>query len=761
MNREPATHAAERARIRVRGLVQGVGFRPFVFGLAERHGLTGWVRNDDAGVLVEVQGPETERFVAALGTEAPPLARIDAVELERVAAHPGETGFAILPSDKAAHVSTAIGADAAPCDACLRELFDPTDRHYRYAFVNCTHCGPRFTITRRLPYDRAQTSMASFTMCDDCAREYHDPRDRRFHAQPVACPRCGPRLSTSVEQIVADLLAGRSVAIKGVGGYQIACDARSAAAVDRLRRTKERGDKPFAVLVANVASARRLAAVGREEASLLASRARPIVLLPRRLDGHLAAAIAPGLGTVGLVLPASPLHWLLFHEALGRPAGTGWLEEPCDVAFVMTSANRGGEPLVVDDADARALSTAGIVDGVASHDRTIEVRADDPVVRVVAGAAVAVRRGRGQVPEGIALARGGPCVLGVGGFLKNAVCVTRGDRAFLSQHVGDLDDGRSVRFFEETIAHLCAILEVEPVAVAHDLHPDFASTGWAEASGLRRVPVQHHHAHVAAVLAEHGRAGPALGLALDGTGLGTDGTAWGGELLALDGPRFERVGHLAPLPMPGGDRAAREPWRMAAAALFALGRRAELATRWGKRGAELGALLERNVRCPAATGLGRWFDAAAGLLGVCERAGYEGEAPMRLESLVRTPRVVDGGFRIDGGLVDLLPLLDAIRGMDPVHGAEAFHGTVARALVELALPALTSRRLGSIAVGGGCAVNAPLVAALVDGFRAAGIEVLLPARAPAGDGGLALGQAWVAQQVLADPRLDPPDPPSR
>jgi hydrogenase maturation protein HypF len=512
-----------------------VGFRPFVYGLAERCQLTGWVKNDDAGVLLEVEGHGLDGFLVALRTELPPLARIDAVEVEHVAPRARDEGFAILASERGARVSTGIGADAAPCKACLAECFDPRDRRYRYPFLNCTHCGPRFTITRTLPYDRAQTSMASFPMCGACELEYHDPRDRRFHAQPTACPSCGPALSRPVEEIVERLRAGEIVAIKGLGGFHLACDATNHDVVSRLRRAKQRDGKPFAVMVAGVASARELVCLGDGEATWLSSVRRPIVL-SRRLEGDLRLApdVAPGLAWLGVMLPSSPLHYLLFHEAAGRPTGTDWLESAQPFALVMTSANPGGEPLVTDDEDA-ARRLQGICDTIVGHDRDIVVRCDDPVVRIVSGAPLVVRRGRGFVPDGIDLPREVPSVLAAGAFLKNAVCLTRGGRAYLSQHIGDMDNAETYRFFEESIRHLQRILDVEPVAVAHDLHPDFLSTEYALGLGIPCVPVQHHHAHLAAVLVEHGLEGPHVGLALDGTGLGTDGQAWGGSSCASTG----------------------------------------------------------------------------------------------------------------------------------------------------------------------------------------------------------------------------------
>ena len=769
-----------RIRVRVRGQVQGVGFRPYVYALARAHGLTGWVLNDGEGVLLEAQGAEVARFLAALPAQAPPLARIDAVEPVEVPSISGETDFAIRASDPTRRVTTAVTADAAVCPACLAELFDPADRRYRYPFLNCTHCGPRFTITRRLPYDRPQTAMAAFPLCPACDAEYHDPADRRFHAQPTACPACGPRLSHSIEEVLAALKAGGIVAIKGLGGFHLACDAFDHAAVERLRRVKQRNGKPFALMVANTASAERFVEVGETERALLEGVARPVVLLRRRTcplpnpppltlgreiepapaqagEGgahatgvggrgqHLSPDIAPDLAWLGVMLPYTPIHYLLFHEAARRPNGTAWLEAPQDLVLVMTSANPGGEPLAIDDEEARRRLD-GIADLIVGHDRAIVVRADDSVVRVLAGAPAFIRRARGYVPMPIRLPHAVPPVLGVGAHLKAAVCVTRGAEAFLSQHVGDLDNAATVGFLEETVEHLLHILEVEPVAVAHDLHPDLQSTRFAERLGLPLVPVQHHHAHVAAVLAEHGVTGPALGLALDGFGLGADGGAWGGEMLLVDGPRFMRLGHLAPLAQPGGDAAARQPWRMAAAALARMGRADEIVPRLGAHGPAGGVrrMIETGVNTPQTTSCGRWFDAACGLLGVRAVAGYEGEAPMALESLVRHPRVAEGAWTVAGGVLDLAPLLGRLLQVNAAEGADLFHGTLVAALVDWTMPELAARRLDRIALSGGCLMNAVLAEGLAAAFAARGVTALLPRKAPANDGGLSLGQAWVA-----------------
>lgn len=745
------SHDDERLRIRVRGRVQGVGFRPHVHALAQRFGLTGWVLNDPQGVLIEVQGAATAAFRTALSDEAPPLARIDSVVCETVPPLPGEGSFAIRHSESAGAITTGIGPDAAVCPACLAELFDPADRRYRYAFLNCTHCGPRYTITRRLPYDRPQTAMAGFPLCPDCMAEYRDPADRRFHAQPTACPTCGPRLSHPPEDILAALRDGRIVAIKGLGGFHLACDATRADAVERLRRVKQRNGKPFALMVANPESAARHVRMDADERRLLEGVARPIVLLRRRADApELAPDIAPGLAWLGVMLPYTPLHYLLFHEAAGRPDGTGWLREPQDLTLVMTSANPGGEPLAIGNGEARDR-LAGIADLIVDHDRDIVIRADDSVVRKLAGAPAFLRRGRGHVPEPIRLARAVPPILAVGGHLKATICVTRGDEAFLSQHIGDLDNAATLGFLEETVAHLLHILGVEPVAVAHDKHPDFQSTRFAERTGLPAVAVQHHHAHVAAVMAEHRIEGPALGLALDGFGLGEGGGSWGGEMLLVDGMRSERLGGLAPLAQPGGDVAARQPWRMAAAALVRMGRGDEVVPRFAGHGPAEGVrrMVERGINAPLTSSCGRWFDAACGLLGVRAVAGFEGEAPMALESLVRRPRVAAGAWRIEGGDLDLTPLLERLLSVtDAVEGAELFHGTLAAALVDWTLPVLHAHGLDRVVLSGGCLMNAVLAAELAAGFRAVGVEPLLPRLAPANDGGLSLGQAWAASFAL-------------
>ncbi|BBF94001.1 carbamoyltransferase HypF [Blastochloris tepida] len=735
-----------REAIRLRGIVQGVGMRPFVFALAERFKLAGFVRNDANGVSIEVEGSALDAFAAALKAEAPPLARIDA--LERTPIPPrGAQGFGIARSGEGM-AATGIPADAAVCSACLDDLFDPRSRFHLYPFVTCTQCGPRYTITRRVPYDRANTSMTGFAMCPACTHAYHDPHDRRFHAETLACPDCGPKLSHAIPDIAAALKAGRIVALKGIGGFHLMCDATNEAAVSELRRRKARDAKPFAVMVANAPSLDLFAQVDAPHRALAAAPARPIVLMPSR-PGTLAPSVAPRLSQVGLVLPYAPVHHLLFHALAGQPADGAWRGSPQPFALVATSANPGGEPLVVDDEDAQRR-LAAIADIIVTHDRPILMRADDSVMSIIDGAPAFLRRARGFVPEPIDLGTDGPCVLGVGCHLKATVTLTRGREAFVSQHVGDLDSAETLRFHRETIAHLMAVLDVRPDLVGCDLHPDCASTRFAETLGLPLARVQHHAAHIAAIGAEHGRRGPLLGAALDGYGYGDDGGNWGGELMMVEGPSWRRLGHLAPLALPGGDRAAREPWRMAVAALHATGRLDEAVSRFAH--IPLAAALATRVTvAPTTTSLGRLFDAVAGLLGLRTHQEHEGQAAMELEALVETPCALDGGFTLVGGILDFRPLLAVLaeNSRDARAGAELFHGTLIEGLAAWIAEAAARHGHTAIALGGGCLVNRVLADGLASALRARGLKPLLARAVPCNDGGLSLGQAAVARAVVA------------
>lgn len=763
-------------RLRVSGIVQGVGFRPYVWHLARELQLAGWVRNDASGVEILLEGEAglIEAFTQRLPADVPPLAEVRELSWTDAPAS-GELADFSIGESGAGRAATVIGPDTGVCPDCLTEMFDSVDRRWRHAFINCTHCGPRYTLTRGLPYDRAQTSMAAFPLCADCEREYRDPANRRFHAEPTACPVCGPTLSLvapdgqaiACADPVADTLrrlcAGQIVAIKGLGGFHLACDARNAEAVRRLRERKQRDEKPFAVMAANLASITEWIAMDEREAAMLQSPERPICLL-RKLPGADDAfpGIAPGLAWLGVMLPYTPVHWLLFHSAAGEPAGTAWMSQPQDLVLVMTSANPNGEPLAIDNDEAVAR-LADIADALLLHDRDIVVRCDDSVVRradePTRPAVQFIRRARGHTPRAIRLPRSGPSVLALGGYLKNTVCVTRGDEAFVSQHIGGLDNPAACGMLAEVTQHLLDILQVTPAAVAHDLHPDCFSSGHAHTLaaqwGVPAVAVQHHHAHIAAVAAEHGVCGPLLGLALDGVGLGSDGSAWGGELLHVVGDRFSRLGHLATLPLPGGDKAAKEPWRMAAAALHGLGRGEEIAQRFPAQPAaqQLDQLLQRKLHCPPSSSLGRWFDAAAGLLGVREVMAYEGQAAMLLEGLAEQAGAVaawkDGYVLHDDGRLDLLPLLARLADeTDPVRGAGLFHATLVEALADWTERAARSQGLHTVALGGGCFLNAILSRGLRQRLGARGLTVLEARQVPPNDGGLSLGQAWVAMQTI-------------
>ncbi len=765
MHAHLAARILTRRRVRVSGQVQGVGFRPFVYRLAQELGLSGWVRNCGAGVEIEVQGSaaEVESLLYRLRLEPPPLARIAEVTAENVDPEP-QHGFSILESETGA-IATRIAPDTAICRECLAELFTPGDRRHRYPFINCTHCGPRYTIAARLPYDRAHTSMAKFPQCPECLAEYRNPADRRFHAEANACPACGPQMALldaagtpaatddALSAAVARLQAGEILAVKGLGGFHLMCDAKNPAAVARLRERKAREEKPFAVMALNAASLADLAHCNAAELALLQGAERPIVLIEK--TGELQG-VADGLPEFGAMLPYTPLHYLLFHEAAGRPAGRAWLDEPLPFLLVCTSANPGGEPLVHRSEEA-VLRLRGIADGFLVHDRDILVRADDSVLRLSGQAPAFVRRGRGYTPAPIGLGISGPPVLAVGGFFKNAICATRGGEAFLSQHVGELDNAATCVALEQTVEHLLNVLEIEPELVVHDLHPDFFSSrfaaNYAARRGIPALAVQHHHAHIGAVAAEHGIDEPVLGLALDGVGLGTDGAAWGGELLRVDGAKMERLGHLFPLALPGNDRAAREPWRMASAALSALGRGGEIPARFAEPSAPmLAELLERGRNVAQTSSCGRLFDAAAGLLGVKSRSGFEGQAAMLLEGMAtRHGRTapLEGGFVIDGGTLSFLPLLNRLADCrDAGEGASLFHATVAAGLAAWVIPVAQQQGLMKVALGGGCFLNRILSAELAGLLQAAGLEALQARLVPPNDGGLALGQAWVGLNSL-------------
>lgn len=742
--------ATRRLRLRVRGVVQGVGFRPFIFGLAKRYGLSGFVLNDNEGVLIEVEGLATEAFCVALQTEAPPLSRIEAIEIEETA--PQEAQGFVIKTSVDGKARTRIGADAATCEQCLADLRDPQSRFYGYAFVNCTHCGPRYTITRALPYDRKQTSMAGFAMCTACEVDYGNPESRRFHAEPIACPACGPKLSHTVAEIAAAISAGKIIALKGIGGFHLICDARNTLAVAELRRRKVRDEKPFAVMLADREAARHFVALSAEEEALLTSTARPVILGASL--GNLPASLAPGLTRLGVMLAYAPIHHLIFDQ----------LSNVCHdlpIALVATSANPGGEPLAASNEDAhRRLSS--IADLIVTHDRDILVRVDDSVMQVIAGAPSFLRRARGFVPEPVDLRSDGPSVIALGADLKNTVCVTRGREAFVSQHIGGLDNAETIRFQRETVAHLCKILDVKPDYAACDLHPDFRSVRLAESLGLPLVRVQHHLAHVAAVAAEHHLTGPYLGLALDGQGYGADGGIWGGELLVVDGHQWQRTGHLSPLPLPGGDKAAREPWRMGVGALYAAGRPDLVTPVFSNMpdAARLTAMLDRGMAVASTSSMGRLFDAAAAISGMRMAQTFEGQAAMEFEALAVDADALEAGYQIEGGILDFRPLLISMA-ENRLQGAEAaslFHATLIAGLADWTIGESRKRGVNQVVLSGGCMMNRRLAQGLYASLSASGLDIYLPRAMPANDGGLSLGQAAFARLVIENDKSQVEEP---
>jgi hydrogenase maturation protein HypF len=764
-----------RQHYTVTGVVQGVGFRPFVHRIATELGLAGFVGNDSGAVFLEVQGERAhlDEFGRRLRAEAPPLARITAVAVTDMAidvAAGAAREFRIVASqtvDGDRTAKTPIPPDIAVCDACIAELFDPRDRRYRHPFVTCTNCGPRFTIIRELPYDRPATTMSSFAMCERCAAEYHDPANRRFHAQPIACPDCGPSLwfwspagrangsDAALAATQQALAAGAVVAIKGIGGYHLACSADNETAVGALRARKARGAKPFAMLVRDLDVARRYAHIDNAEATVLSGPARPIVLLRRRLDAPVADAVAPGSPLLGLMLPYSPIHHLLLTAV---PGAAGRVPD----ALVLTSANRSDEPICFTDDDVRQRLPA-LCDAILDHDRPIHVPCDDSVVRVIDGSELPIRRSRGYAPLPIDINPAGPAVLAVGGELKNTFCLTDGSRAYMSGHIGDMATWETLRAFERAVGQLSEI-RGKPLRLAADLHPGYHTRAWAERSAAGRPLdlVQHHHAHVVSLLAEHGRIGePIVGVSFDGTGYGCDQTIWGGEILTLgtDSHRFVRAGHLLPVPLPGGDAAVRNPWRMALSQLRVadIDWTPDLAPVAAATLAELRlthSQLESGIGCVPCSSMGRLFDAIASLLGVRHRIDYEGQAAIELEALAQTAFDNPAGLlpslpltvRTDG-VIDPATMVQAMAsglyaGTSPALLAAAFHQAVADAVVKVV--GQVAGRAHLVGLTGGVFQNVLLLRACRTRLQLAGFEVLTHRTVPPNDGGLALGQAAIS-----------------
>lgn len=740
-----------RRILRVRGTVQGVGFRPFVHRAARELGLAGRVFNDGDGVVVDAEGDgaSLDALCARLRDAPPPRARVEAV-VAADAPPTGRLGFAIEASVEALPTAARVSADLAVCDACLAELADPADRRYGYPFVNCTDCGPRYTIARAVPYDRARTTMAAFAMCAACRAEYDDPASRRFHAQPNACAACGPTVRlepggltgpAALAALVSALREGAIAAVKGLGGFHLACDARSDGAVARLRARKRRPARPFAVMFPDAASVEAAVALDDASRAVLQSPRRPIVLLPRRDTAGLAAAIAPGLAEIGAFLPATPLHALVL-AAFGGP-------------LVMTSGNLADEPIAADDDDARRR-LGPLADVLLLHDRAIHTRADDSVVRVVRGRERVLRRARGHVPEAIELGFAAPPLLAVGADLKSALCLTIGNAAVLGQHVGDLASLEAEAVFLGVRAHLERLFHVAPRLVAHDLHPGYRSTAIARRTGLPPVAVQHHHAHVASCLVDNGRRARVIGVAWDGTGYGPDGTVWGGEILVADLAGYERAGRLRPVALPGGDAAVREPWRMALAHLVGAGLPTARVARKGRATVE--AMITEGVNTRPTSSAGRLFDALASLAGVCDVATYEGQAAVELEALACADEAAPYEVGLcDGALLELdaAPLVRAVVADVDVGVARGVvaarvYASLGRAIAEACARVRQRTRLETVALSGGCFQSALLTRRTADALESRGFEVLLHARVPPNDGGIALGQAAVAGWRMRD-----------
>jgi hydrogenase maturation protein HypF len=786
---------AEKAglRLHVTGVVQGVGFRPFVYALAERLGLLGWVRNTSAGVDIEVTGTEAAlaEFARALRSEAPPLARIDEVQAQACEPQPFTT-FEIIASQGIAEAFQPISPDVSICPDCLRELFDPADRRYRYPFINCTNCGPRFTLITDIPYDRPNTTMAAFPLCPDCAREYADPRDRRFNAQPVACPACGPAIwlevkgdkspsdpllptSFFLEGARALLVEGKILAVKGLGGFHLACDATNASAVAELRRRKLRVDKPFAVMMPDLAAVEAHCLVDGAERTLLETRERPIVVLRRRPGSAVAAEVTPGQDTLGVMLPYTPLHYLLLERAAGFPE-----------ALVMTSGNVSEEPIATDNEEARQR-LATLADAFLMHNRDIRTRCDDSVVRVVtplragpdpaphaSSLAFPVRRSRGYAPAPIRLPRPVPSLLAAGAELKNTFCLTRDRYAFLSHHIGDLENYETLQSYEDGLQHFERLFRIRPEAVAYDLHPDYLATRYAleraERQHLPSVCVQHHHAHIAACMAEHGLTGEGqvIGVAFDGTGYGDDGAIWGGEFLLADYAGYTRAFHLAYVPLPGGDRAVREPWRVALAWLSHAG------VGWeddlppvSAASAQARAAVERLLVSPATpltSSMGRLFDAVAALAGGRAAVNYEAQAAIELEAQVDPDEAAAYVFElesrppsVDGaptsGVVDASPVIRAVvadlrRGVRLSGIAARFHNGVAQMVRQVCAAMRRQSGAREVALSGGVWQNVALLRRTIRLLEADGFTVYVHRQVPPNDGGVALGQAVVAAAKL-------------
>lgn len=761
----PARTPLQRLRINVQGIVQGVGFRPHVYACAAQSGVTGLVGNDSNGVFIEAEGSAEalQNFQRTLLESAPPLALIEQVTASEITTQ-GSASFRIVESTAQPSTHTLVAPDISICDECLREVFDPTNRRYRYPFTNCTNCGPRFTIIRELPYDRPQTTMASFAMCDECAHEYYDPRDRRFHAQPNACANCGPQLEfvragillahgeAALQAAQQALRCGDIVAIKGIGGFHLACDAGNESALQTLRERKGRVDKPFAVMARDLETVMRFAEVGAQERALLLSKERPIVLLRKQANHdwpELPEPIAPGNKYLGVMLPYAPLHHLLFADNVPN-------------VLVMTSGNYSDEPIATDNDEAMERLSF-LADAFLLHNRPIHLACDDSVVRVFANRELPIRRSRGYAPFPVTLPFALPPTLAVGGELKSTFCLVSGQHALMSQHLGDMENLETWHAFENSVAHFQHLFRTAPTIIAADKHPRYLSSQWAkryaQKQSLTYSEVQHHHAHIASVLAENGWSGeqPVIGVAFDGTGYGDDGAIWGGEVLLADYAGFTRAAHLQYVPLPGGDAALKRPYRVALAHLWAAG------VEWHESlpcvaacSATERKVLQRqlttNLNCIATSSMGRLFDAVAALAGVRQTVTYEAQAAIEFEALMamdvneqyQFALSNESPIRIDPAPVVRAVVYDVLANVPIAIISAKFHHALAALILQLALRLRTHHQLHHVALSGGVFQNVPLLDLAVTKLREAGFVVFTHSRVPPNDGGLALGQAVIA-----------------
>ncbi len=783
--------------IAIQGIVQGVGFRPFVYNLASELNITGFVSNTSEGVVITVEGDNLSRFIERLRLEAPPLSRI--MKMDIVPAEAGGFAEFLIMKSSEAGCFTLISPDIAVCDACCRELFDCSDRRYLYPFINCTNCGPRYSIIMAVPYDRKNTTMQGFVLCEQCSSEYHSPKDRRYHAQPIACPVCGPEVTLldrrgvrigsgePIKEAIMLLKQGKIIAVKGLGGFHIACDALNKDAVTRLRTEKRKNNKPFALMAPDIESIRMHCVVSTAEEELLCSAQRPIVLLRKKEGITLPLAASPGNASLGFMLPNTPLHHLLFQYPLTHDPSR--ITHHCFDALVMTSGNISEEPIIISNEEA-VDKLSGIADAFLVHNRDIFMRVDDSVMRVKektagvrrSGESTAIslphtpdaipcfiRRSRGYVPEPIPLMTDGLDLLGCGADMKNTFALLRGNYAIVSQHMGDMENYETIRFFEETLENLKTVYRAEPVAVVHDLHPGYFSTNWAlayaEKQGLKPIAIQHHYAHIGSVMAEHGLTEKIIGVAFDGNGYGDDGSLWGGEFLIADSRGFTRVAHLKQIALPGGEQAVKEPWRIALSyvkdafgsdLMQFLGPTGFIEKYGEKKIADILQIADKRKFSPLSSGAGRLFDAISALIGICDQNTFEGEASIALESLAM--KCIDDDYPVDIHLdqyieIDFAHTVisivdDLIRNVERSIISAKFHNTVAMAIIRVVLKLSLMNNIKSVALSGGVFQNHYLTKKVADGLQAEGLAVYVNEKVPCNDAGISLGQVFLAREMM-------------